>query len=103
MKTGRPSHTVVVDVFDAVSVTRYLFLQYMVPASSSSHGRDVAVYVFDIIQPSLPTPYYSVLVSIIALSTVFHFIDSPDNSPLSHFVLPVLILPYWSFPQFIPS
>ena len=32
-----------------------------------------------------------------ALSTVFHSINSPDNSPLSHFVLPVLFLPYWSF------
>ena len=32
-----------------------------------------------------------------ALSTVFHSINSPDNSPLSHSVLPVLFLPYWSF------
>ena len=31
------------------------------------------------------------------LSTVFHSINSPDNSPLSHCVLPVLFLPYWSF------
>ena len=38
---------------------------------------DVALYVFDINQPSLPIPSYSVLVSIsasIALSTVFHSI-----------------------------
>ena len=28
-----------------------------------------------------------------ALSTVFHSISSPDNSPLCHSVLPVLILP----------
>ena len=27
------------------------------------------------------------------LSTVFHSINSPDNLPLSHSVLPVLILP----------
>ena len=39
-------------------------------------------------QPSLPTPFYSVLVSIsvfVALSTVFHSINSLDNSPFSHF------------------
>ena len=33
-------------------------------------------------QPSLPTPFYSVLVSVsvfMALSTVFHSINSPDN------------------------
>ena len=58
------------------------------------------VYVFDINQPSLSTPFYSVLVSIsvfMALWTVFHSINSPDNSPLSHSVLPILFLPYWSF------
>ena len=45
---------------------------------------------FDISQPSLPTPFYPVLVSVsvfVALSTVFHSINSPDNSPLSHSVL----------------
>ena len=38
-------------------------------------------------QSSLPAPFYSVRVSISvfkALSTVFHAINSPDNSPLSH-------------------
>ena len=42
---------------------------------------------------------YSVLVFIsvfMALSTVFQSINSPDNSPFSHSVLPVLFLPYWS-------
>ena len=71
-----------------------------VPAGSPSRGGDVAVYVFDTNQPSLPGPFHSVLVSIsvfIALSTVFHSISSPDNPPLSHSVLPVLFLPYWSF------
>ena len=73
-------------------------------------------------QPNLPTPSYSVLVYVsvfIALSTVFHSVRFLDNcslsrSPdviarvdraqnanlltlLSHSVLPVLILPYWSF------
>ena len=45
-------------------------------------------------------PFYSVLVSASvckALSTVFHFINSPSNSPLSRSVLPVLFLPYWPF------
>ena len=55
------------------------------------------VYVFDINQPSLPTPFYSILVSIsafMALSTVFHPINSPGNSPHSHSVLLVLFLLY---------
>ena len=67
---------------------------------SPSRGGDVAVYVFKINQPSLPTPFYSVLVSVsvfIALSAVFHSINSPDNSPLSYSVLLVLFLPDWSF------
>ena len=34
------------------------------PAGSPSPGADVAVYVLHINQPSLPTPFYSVLVSI---------------------------------------
>ena len=58
---------------------------------------DVTVYVN---QPSLPTPLYSVLVSIsvfMFLSTVFHFINSPDNSPFPDSVLPAclrLIVPF---------
>ena len=59
----------------------------MVLTGSSSHGGDVAVYVFYVKQPSLPTPFHSVLVSVsvfMALSTVFHSINSPDNSSLSH-------------------
>ena len=53
----------------------------------------------DIKQPGLPTPFYSVLVSIsvfMALATVFHSINS-HNSPFFHSVLVVLVLPYWSF------
>ena len=41
-----------------------MFSSFSVPESSPSRGGDVAVYVFDINQPSLPTPFYSVLVSI---------------------------------------
>ena len=69
----------------------------VVPAGSPSRGGDVAIYVFDINQPNLPTPFCYVLVSIsvfMALSTVFHSINSPDNSPHSHCVLPVLFLLY---------
>ena len=54
-----------------------------------SRGGDVTVNVKDINQQGLPTPFYSVLVSIsvfMALSTVFHSINSPDNSPFSHSV-----------------
>ena len=70
------------------------------PHGLSFTGWGVAVYVSDRNQPKLPTPFYSVLVSVsvyMALSTVFHSINSPDNSLLSHSVLPVLFLPYWSF------
>ena len=75
-----------------------------VPAGSPSRGGDVTVCVKDINQPSLPTPFYSVLVSIsvfMALSSVFHSINSPDNFPLSYSVLPILILPNWSFQLYI--
>ena len=81
-----------------------LSLRVSVPAGSPSRGRDAAVYVFNINQPSLSTPFYSVLVSIsvfITLSTVFHSINSPDNSPLSHSVHPALCLLYWSLQLYI--
>ena len=77
-----------------------LCLIHTTPTGSPSCGGDAAVYVFDINQPSLSTPFYSVLVSVcvfMAFSTVFHSINSPDNSPLSHSVLLVLFLPNWSF------
>ena len=71
---------------------------------SPSCSGGVAVYVFDINQLSLPNPFSSVLVSVsvfMALSTVFHSINFPDNSPLSHSVLLVLFLLYWSFQLYI--
>ena len=52
----------------------------------------------------LPTPVYSVLVSVsvsMALSTVFHSINPPDDSPFSRSVLPVLSLPCRSFQLYI--
>ena len=72
----------------------------LVPAASPSRGGDVVVYVRDTNQLSLLTPFHSVLVFISvlkALLTVFLSMNSPDNSPLSHSVLSVSILPYWSF------
>ena len=78
----------------------YISSSFTVPASSPSRGGDATVYVKDIILPSLPTPFYSVLVSVsvfTALSTVFHSIKSSDNFPFSYPVLPVFFLPYWSF------
>ena len=68
---------------------------FEVSKGSPSCGGDVAVVCM-----SFATPFYSVLVSVsvfMALSTVFHSINSPDNSPLSHSVLLVLVLPYWPF------
>ena len=59
---------------------------------SLSRGGDVSVYVCDVNQPSLPTPFYSVLMSVsvsLVFSTVVHSINSPDNSPFSDSVLPV--------------
>ena len=59
------------------------FVVVFFPTGSPSRGGDVAVYVSDINQLSFPTPFYSVLVSVsvfMALSSVFHFINSPDNS-----------------------
>ena len=77
---------------------------WCVPVGSPSRGGDIAVYVFGLNQPSLPTPFYYVLVSVpvlMALSTVFHSINSPTNLPLSYSVFPVLFLPYWSFQLYI--
>ena len=76
----------------------------LAPKGSASRGGDVMADAFDTNQPSLPTPFYSVLVSIsvfMALSTVFHSISSSDNFSLSHSVLPVLFPPYWPFQLYI--
>ena len=57
------------------------------------HDGDVIVYIPDLSQLSLPTPFYSVFVSVsvfMALSVVLHSIKSLNNSPLSLSVLPVL-------------
>ena len=54
--------------------------------------------------PNLPAPLFPVLASIsvfVALSTVFHSINSSVNSPFSDSVPPVLSLPYWSFQLYV--
>ena len=64
----------------------FCFLLLWVPMGSPSRGGVVVVYVFDINQQSLPTSFYSVSVSIsvfVALSTVFHSINSFNNSAFS--------------------
>ena len=51
---------------------------------SPSRSGNVTVYVKDINQPTLPTPFYSVLESVpvfVTLSTICHSLNSPDNSP----------------------
>ena len=77
----------------------YPFILFM-----SFSGEDATVYVCDTNQPIFPTPFYSVLLSIfvfMALSTVSLSINSPNHSPFSHSVLPVLSVPYWSFQLYI--
>ena len=79
-------------------------MSQLVFGGSPSRGGDVTVYVLDINLPSLPTPFYSVLVSVsvfMALSTVFHSVNSPYNSPFSDSVPLVLSLPYWSFQLYV--
>ena len=81
-------------------ITSAHFLLFWVPVGLAVCGGDVMVHVFDINQPSLSIPLYSVLVFfsvIMALSAVLHSLNSLDNSPLSHSVLPALYLPYLSF------
>ena len=76
------------------------FWSFLFTTGSPSRGGNVTVHVFDMNHPSLPTPFYSVLVSVsifMALSTVFHSVNSPNNCLLSHSVLTVLFLTYWSF------
>ena len=87
-----------VHYFDTLSNQNVL--QIDVPTGSPSCRGNVTVYYFDISKPSLSTPFCSVLMSIsvfLDLSNVFHSINSPHNSPLSHSVVLVLSLPYQSF------
>ena len=66
---------------------------FFVFAGLPSRGVDVTVYVLDINQLSLPTFFYSVLVSVsavMAISTVFH-------SKILKTILRFLILFFWSY------
>ena len=52
----------------------------------------------------LARSFYSALVSVsvfMALSTAFHSLIFPGITPLSHSVLLVLFLPYWSFQRYM--
>ena len=94
-----------IPLFDEMPRFYRKFLFSVVPAGSPSRGGDVLVYCFDVNQLSLPIPFfYSVLVSVsvfMALSTVFHSINSPANSSFSRSVLQVLSLSYWSFQLYV--
>ena len=71
-----------------------------VSAGSPSRGGDVALYIYDINQPSLLPPFYSVVASVSAfmvLSTVFYSISSPTTLRFLTPFFQVLSLPYWSF------
>ena len=74
-----------------------------VPSLFRPRGLTVSWWECYINQLNLPTPfYYLVSISVfMTLSTVFLSINSPDNSPFSHSLLPVLSLPYWSFQLYI--
>ena len=77
---------------------------YWLAPRSHLHVVGMLRFMSDINQPSLPAPLYFVLVSIsvfMTLSTVFRPLNSPDNSPFSDSVLPVLFLPHWSFQLYI--
>ena len=61
---GRPSWASARTSSPAVTMRDYsLCLLIFDPGGSPSRGGDVTVYVFYMNQPSLPTPFYSVLVS----------------------------------------
>ena len=68
------------------------------PSSPRAHFHVVGMLQFmsDIKKPSLPSPFYSVLmfisVFIMTLSAACHSTNSPDKSLFSHSVLPVLSL-----------
>ena len=71
-----------------------IFVDILSRTSQRAHLRVVGMLrsMFGRKQPRLPTPFYSFLVPIsvvLALSTVFHSIDTVDISPFSDSVLPI--------------
>ena len=81
-----------------------LLYRSFVPTGSPSRGGNVTVYVCDINQPSLPTPFHSVLVSVsvfMPLSTVFHSKILPATlRSLTLFFWSFFLL-YWSFQPYV--
>ena len=69
--------------FDYITGTRFLVSFEGIDTASTFLYSVVFIYVF------------------MAFSTIFHSINSPDNSLYSHSVLPVLFLPYWSLQLYI--
>ena len=74
-----------------------LLLVYFYQLSPRAHLREVGMFriVFLHKPTGLTHSFYSLLASMfvfMTLSTVFQSINSPDNSPLSHSLLPVLFL-----------
>ena len=90
--TGTRQRDILNRIFSAFSLPHlFSFFLCHVPMGSPSRGGDGTVYVF------AHTFFNSVLAPVsvfMALSTVFHSINSPDNSQFSHSVLLVLSLPY---------
>ena len=75
-----------------------LFFSFASTPWTHLHMVEMLRFVSDINQPSLPNPFYSILVSIsvfVTLSTVFHSINSPNNSPFSHSVLILSLIHIW--------
>ena len=86
-----PAVKVGVAAVDGVSIMLCTVAMYTLSFPRAHlYGVGMLRFMSDVNQPSLSTPFYSVLVPIsvfISLSTVFHSINSPDNSPFSHSVL----------------
>ena len=94
------------DTGPVVCISEHMSFKCLDRQSLRAHLHVVGMLQFmsNINQPSLPTPFDSVLASVsvfMGLSTVFHSINSQDNSPFSYSVHPVLSLPYWSFQLYV--
>ena len=61
--------------FRHIAISQWNVLPRSVPAGSPSRGGDVAVYVFDINQPSLPTPFLSCSCVCVCLYSPFNCIS----------------------------
>ena len=80
----------------------YVFFRHAYSRSTRAHLHLVGMLRFMLLTKiNRACPLFFILFLCLFLSmvfsTVFHSISSPDNSPLSHSVLPVLFLPYTLF------